>query len=303
MSDIDYMANGRWEGILKKLGIEERFLDGKHGPCPICGGKDRFRFDDKEGAGTYFCNGCGAGNGYSLLMKTNGWSFKQVAEEIKKIVNGVEVKEKKERKDPRILLRKIAKGAKRLTGDDPASKYLNNRGLLLFPEELRYHPCLNYYQDGKKIGEYPAMLSPVISQHGKPITYHVTYLTNDGSKADVAAQKKIMSSIEKISGASVRMFGKGDYICVTEGIETGIAAHESTGLPVMASINSTGMERLSLSDDVKGVTIFGDNDKTYTGQKSAYILANKLTVRHNKNVNVVISNIEGNDFLDDWVSK
>lgn len=36
--------------------ISERALENKHGPCPICHGKDRYRFDDLEGKGTFYCN-------------------------------------------------------------------------------------------------------------------------------------------------------------------------------------------------------------------------------------------------------
>ncbi|NYY79755.1 hypothetical protein DMH17_06695 [Raoultella planticola] len=35
----------------------------------MCGGADRFRFDDKEGRGTWFCNQCGAGDGLKLVEK------------------------------------------------------------------------------------------------------------------------------------------------------------------------------------------------------------------------------------------
>ncbi|MCW5705488.1 MAG: hypothetical protein KIT82_23260, partial [Bradyrhizobium sp.] len=40
-------ARGRWKQILSvAAGIDSRHLDGKHHPCPMCGGKDRWRFDD-----------------------------------------------------------------------------------------------------------------------------------------------------------------------------------------------------------------------------------------------------------------
>jgi hypothetical protein len=35
-------------------------------PCPACGGKDRFRFDD-YGRGALICNQCGAGDGLDLI--------------------------------------------------------------------------------------------------------------------------------------------------------------------------------------------------------------------------------------------
>ena len=58
----------RWEEILLQLGIYLPRLN-KHGPCPCCGGKDRFRFDDKDGRGTWFCNQCGNGDGLDLIAK------------------------------------------------------------------------------------------------------------------------------------------------------------------------------------------------------------------------------------------
>ena len=60
------IATGRWGYILPALGMPEEFLKDKHGACPMCGGKDRFRYDNKQGRGTWICNQCGAGDGYSL---------------------------------------------------------------------------------------------------------------------------------------------------------------------------------------------------------------------------------------------
>jgi putative DNA primase/helicase len=56
-------ACGRWREILPLFGIEIRFLRNKDGPCSLCGGKDRFRFDDRDGSGSYYFNQCGAGTG------------------------------------------------------------------------------------------------------------------------------------------------------------------------------------------------------------------------------------------------
>ena len=49
-------ARGRWREVLMHFGIDEKYLHNRHGPCPLCGGKDRFRFDDRHGSGSYFCN-------------------------------------------------------------------------------------------------------------------------------------------------------------------------------------------------------------------------------------------------------
>jgi putative DNA primase/helicase len=67
-------AVGRWPGILQSLGLDPSFLNKKHGPCPICSGKDRYRFDDKGGRGTWICSHCGSGDGFKLLQGVLGWS-------------------------------------------------------------------------------------------------------------------------------------------------------------------------------------------------------------------------------------
>ena len=67
-------AQGQWRDVLTANGIN--LPSGRHhGPCPICmAGKDRFRFDDKEGRGTFICNQCGAGDGLSLYQQATGQS-------------------------------------------------------------------------------------------------------------------------------------------------------------------------------------------------------------------------------------
>jgi phage/plasmid primase-like uncharacterized protein len=41
-------ASGRWPDLLAHFcGLTPDQLSDKHQPCPLCGGKDRYRFDDK----------------------------------------------------------------------------------------------------------------------------------------------------------------------------------------------------------------------------------------------------------------
>ena len=80
-------AIGKWPGIFQSFGIVTG--DGLHGSCPACGGKDRFRFDDIDGRGTYICGQCGAGDGISLLMKVLNCDVKEVFESVAKVVGTV----------------------------------------------------------------------------------------------------------------------------------------------------------------------------------------------------------------------
>jgi putative DNA primase/helicase len=90
MTKVTDLANGHWPSILGALaGLSADQLTDKHQPCPLCGGKDRYRFDDQNGSGSWFCNQCGgpdqaggAGNGIDLLMRRTGWTFKEAAQRI-----------------------------------------------------------------------------------------------------------------------------------------------------------------------------------------------------------------------------
>jgi putative DNA primase/helicase len=73
--DIPSAARGRWPEILTGLGIDAAHLTNKHGPCPGCGGRDRFRFDDRDSRGTWICGGGGdpaAGDGFDLVAHVLG---------------------------------------------------------------------------------------------------------------------------------------------------------------------------------------------------------------------------------------
>lgn len=86
--DVLDAARGRWESVLSGFGVNTALLTGRHGPCPGCGGRDRFRFDDKEGEGTFICSQGGggnlSGNGLTLLQHCTGWEWKICVEEIGK---------------------------------------------------------------------------------------------------------------------------------------------------------------------------------------------------------------------------
>ena len=78
---------GKWPGIYTQFGIDVG--DGKHRACPFCGGKDRFRFDDKGGRGTAICGQCGAGDGFYWIQKILNIDFKMACEEVAKIVGTI----------------------------------------------------------------------------------------------------------------------------------------------------------------------------------------------------------------------
>lgn len=68
--EVTHAAAGRWPSVLAGLHINVPDSPRRHGPCPSCGGSDRFRFDD-GGRGSFICNQCGAGDGLDLIRKVN----------------------------------------------------------------------------------------------------------------------------------------------------------------------------------------------------------------------------------------
>ncbi|TKB58362.1 primase-helicase zinc-binding domain-containing protein [Ferrimonas aestuarii] len=77
LQKIKAAANGNWCSIYAHLAIDVP-KRGKQGPCPLCGGVDRFHYDDLEGRGTWHCRKCDgqqAGDGFSLVASYYGVSF------------------------------------------------------------------------------------------------------------------------------------------------------------------------------------------------------------------------------------
>ncbi|MBS0206627.1 MAG: AAA family ATPase [Planctomycetes bacterium] len=84
--DLKRAAVGRWGAILEQFGFESSHLTGQHGPCPVCGGSDRFRvLDDFNETGAVFCNQCfhkGNGDGLAAIAWRNGWTFPQTLQSV-----------------------------------------------------------------------------------------------------------------------------------------------------------------------------------------------------------------------------
>jgi phage/plasmid primase-like uncharacterized protein len=75
---------GRWADILAGLGIDPGALRNRHGPCPGCGGTDRFRFDDRD-RGRFYCGGGGepvSGDGFQLLQHVHGWTAREALQRV-----------------------------------------------------------------------------------------------------------------------------------------------------------------------------------------------------------------------------
>jgi len=241
-------AAGRWHGILARFGIDVG--DGRHRPCPLCGGKDRFRFDDKDGRGTWICGQCGSSDGIGMMQKKLQLDFKAACMEVAKVMGSVmphAIPEENKASPER--LREMFKASSSIKAGGPVAEYLRNRGLTDLPPTLRYAPKCYEYETKQ---DQEAMLAIFSLADGEAVTIHRTFI-KDGLKLDV-------------------------WACLSANL----------------------MEQFQPPVWAKRVEIFGDNDKSYTGQKAAYTLANRLVVK--EKIPAVVAISQGADFLEDLIN-
>jgi putative DNA primase/helicase len=312
---VKQRAHGRWNEILAAVGVEERILKHRNGPCPLCGGTDRFQYTDKFGEGNYHCRQCGPGGGFKLLQAVKGVEFNDALRDVERCL-GLLPEHPAERSRPptgqqmQKLVQRIWDEARPVTAGDEVARYLSGRGLAMpaYPEVLRFHSALGYYEKdasgkSRKLAELPAMLACIQGADGSAVTLHRTYL-KDGAKLPAADAKKVLSA--GINGAAVRLFEAGDELAVCEGIETGLAVHLATRKPVWAGISAGNLEKLWLPDTVHSVCIYADNDASgnFAGQYFAFALARRLKREEKssgaRQVQVFVPRHAGTDWADVW---
>lgn len=299
------VATGKWPFILSSLGIDEKFLVDRHGPCPICGGNDRFRFDDKLGRGTWICNACGAGDGYKLLQDYHDWPFAKAAKEVLSVAGFVEQAETRPAKNDdakkMATIKRLWDESLKVQKGDPVWKYLNRRvGVKAIPAAIRLHPALSYYDDDGVVTHHPALVAIITYPDGKAAGMHRIFLTEDGNKASVATPKKLMPS-KPLQTASVKLGTVTDTVGIAEGIETAMAAALRFSVPVWSCISSGLMESWKPPKEIKRVIVCGDNDPKFAGQAAAYVIAHKLAIA-GLTVEVRIPETVGHDWADEVVA-
>lgn len=294
-------AQGKWEGIYSALaGVDladaMRARPKTHTACPVHGGRngDAFRLmADWRESGAMVCNTCGRfPNGIVALAWLKGWTNQQAAAAVDEVLEGgnvtyapvverqhssAEDADKQAGKDEfamRCLL-EAWEGAVPLGHDaaEPVLRYFDRRGLTPMEgplADLRCHPALGYWEGGKRVGTYPALVALVRQPSGEVATIHRTYLTGDGHKAPVAASavKKLMPrpSFAPITGAAVRLDeGSGRILHTAEGIETALAVRNITGEATWSGISSTLLPSIEPLPGVESIVIWCDRDPDCQG--------------------------------------
>jgi putative DNA primase/helicase len=293
MTSVRDIAKGRWKEILPALGVDAQYLTNKHGPCPICGGADRFRWDDQHGEGGYICSQCGGGDGFRLAGRVTGQTFAQLASKVEEMLGHSneyrgrvgDVEELRQREKMKSVWE--ASGSPKWYG--PVSMYLESRVGCLWPSLAIREASW---------GDTRVMVCKIDDHAGhRAVNLHLTMLTHEGHKADLDVAKRVMRG-KLPDGCAIRLGPEKAVMGVAEGIETAISAAIMFDMPVWACVNGTLLSKWIPPAKAEHVTVFGDNDANFTGQAKAYHLANRLEVQHKRKVTVMIPPMAGDDWND-----
>jgi putative DNA primase/helicase len=300
MTPLRERCRGRWRSILPALGINPSYLTGKNGPCPLCrAGRDRWRFDNKRGDGTWICTHCGAGQGIKLAMMFTGISeYKAAAQQIERVLGEAPIerlRSESSEEAKRAVLNELWRSGNRIRPGDPADLWLRARGIgmSVYPDCLR--SCMRVRYSGPPLSFHPAMLAKVTDSTGRPVTIHKTYLTAAGTKAAVDRVRMFCPGRVPPGGA-VRLAEPGPVMGAAEGVESALAAAKLFRVPVWAALSDVGLEKFVPPQGTERLIAFGDNDKNGAGQGAAFALASRLAA--SMHVEVRIPDAPGTDWND-----
>ncbi|WP_270804414.1 DUF927 domain-containing protein [Aeromonas sp. QDB66] len=271
VSDVVAAACGNWPELLAAVGIDTPSR-GKHGPCPVCGGSDRFRLDDKGGRGTWICNQCGAGDGLDLVGKVTGKSAKEAAELVAPLVGlsagGLDPAERE-----RIHQQQHAKAEQeRKRGEQQRQKAARRAAAImrscepgqapyLVHKRLRW-PCGALNRQVIAVGAltFPAgsLVVPLIDEAGELV--NVQLIDDRGGKSYLAGGRK--------AGAFHRIEG-GELVAVVEGYSTGLSVHLASGATVYCAMDCGNLAVVAAiarrQHPEARILLCGDNDADTQG--------------------------------------
>ncbi|CEC26932.1 TPA: DNA primase [Salmonella enterica subsp. enterica serovar Typhi] len=260
-------ACGYWPRILPALGV--KVIKNRHQSCPVCGGSDRFRFDDKEGRGTWFCNQCGAGDGLKLVEKVFGVSASEAAGKVNavtgnlppvapEVIAAAEAETEADRKAAAALAVRLMEKTRPASGN----AYLTHKG---FPG----HECVMLTATHKTGGvtfRAGDMVVPLYDNAGALV--NVQLINSDGLKRTLK-DGAVKGTCHIIGGQKQA----GKRLWIAEGYATALTVHHLTGETVMVALSSVNLLSLASLARQKHpacqIVLAADRDLNGNGQSKA----------------------------------
>jgi putative DNA primase/helicase len=260
------------------------------GPCPTCGGSDRFGVNVRKQI--WNCRQCGVGGDViKLAQHLDGSDFKDAIETLvgNTACAAPRAKPTSAKRNNGNDKQRASKAAwlwsqrKPISEGTPPALYLRKRGYTgLIPAMLGYLPARDSHL-ASMIAAFGVTEEPEPGTLAAPKTVagvHLTRLTTDGSKAPNADGKsKIM--VGTCKGLPIVISPPNDLLgmAVTEGIEDALSVYQATGLGVWAAGAAGFMPALAplIPNYIEAVTIYAHDDQA--GQRGALDLARALNAR------------------------
>jgi putative DNA primase/helicase len=257
---IRFAARGLWPSILASLGIHADHLKNRHGTCPGCGGRDRFRFDDKDGRGTFFCNARSpepAGDGFALVMHAKGIGFTEALRMVADVLGRG--------------LPAMASTPRREVDDTQRREKARQRAAQLWNEA---QPYLSH----KPFKAHPYLLRKGITSHGVRVRNGLLVIPARDAEGELHSLQFIAGDGAKrmMAGGRVRgcyhAIGKvGDTLCIAEGFATAASVYEATGHATACAFSANNLKPVALALRAKfpevRIMICADDDEA--GLKAA----------------------------------
>jgi Toprim domain/CHC2 zinc finger len=259
------------------------------GPCPRCGGVDRFNVNTTKGA--WFCRGCDAkgGDGISLLMHVRGIAFREAVDDLtgESAVDGrqapapIEAKAKPDDDDAReaFIRRMVEKAVRGLVpiAGTPGEAYLRDARKINVPAiadvlsstfAIGWYPESffkeeNHRLDGRRLGCIVAVMTDPVT--GEP--------TGGISRTYLHEGKKVGKAKGLGPAGIVRLTPDEDVtngLHLAEGLETALAAMSKDLRPMWSTGSTSIMAKLPVVGGIEFLTIIADRDENGAGEKAAH---------------------------------
>ncbi|MFV7496742.1 primase-helicase zinc-binding domain-containing protein [Klebsiella michiganensis] len=267
VTDTVKQACGHWPRILPALGM--KVIKNRHQACPVCGGADRFRFDDKEGRGTWFCNQCGAGDGLKLVEKVFGISASEAAGKVNavtghlppvapEVMAAADAGTEADRKAAAALAVRLLEKTRPATGN----AYLTRKG-------FAGRECLTLTTSHKTGGvAYRAGDVVVPLYDGTGALVNLQFINAEGLKRTLKGGQ-VKGACHLIDGQKQA----GKRLWIAEGYATALTVHHLTGETVMVALSSVNLLSLASLARQKHpacqIILAADRDLNGTGQTKA----------------------------------
>jgi hypothetical protein len=266
------------------------------GPCPACGGDDRFSINIAKGV--WNCRGaCGGRDAISLAMHVAGAGFLEAVELLvgeRPKRDGLQKRQHQAAGEPEnreadggrglAVAARIVAGLRPVLGS-PGERYLAEirridtlvtRDVLERTDAIGWHPAVYFHEPGHELhGQHLGCIVGIMTDAAtaKPTgAISRTYLTADLRKIGKAKTLGRPKGIIRLS----RDEDVHEGIHLAEGIETALTVMANVGYrPTWATGDTGAMASLPLLPAIESLTIFADHDRNSAGEHAARELATR----------------------------